>query len=66
MEIIREGDMALYEFRKKRTLQFTCTHCGCVFNADQNEYHDSQYDGVYCYCPCCKELTYPTEKENDI
>lgn len=36
--------------------RFKCTYCGCVFEADKNEYEcGSQYSDFYysCKCPCC-------------
>ena len=40
------------------TKRFTCSHCGCVFEADVDDYEVvyESLDGCYCYaadCPTC-------------
>lgn len=52
VEIIKEGDTG----RLKATKRFQCDECGCVFEADKDEYQsDMQYNTAYfyCKCPCC-------------
>ncbi len=50
MRIIRQG---------VKTVKFICPECGCVFEADEDEYKDigvvfKAY--IYkCKCPCCGE-----------
>ena len=45
--------------------RFTCTGCGCVFEAERGEYtvvgHTAwAYDGMTtkCVCPCCGKMAY--------
>lgn len=48
----------------KETKQFTCKKCGCVFEADRDEYScGTQYnDGYYmCQCPTCGNIAYLDE-----
>lgn len=56
MKIIKAGDLS----RVHRVLRFDCQKCGCVFEANENEYekadcwaqmHDNEE--AYCKCPCC-------------
>ncbi len=52
VKIIKEGDPG----RLKATKRFQCDECGCVFEADKDEYQsDMQYNTAYfyCKCPCC-------------
>lgn len=58
MKIIKDGDKELAERKKKQTKRFECKMCGCIFEADKDEYADTgvQYDFYfYAECPCCKE-----------
>ncbi len=35
------------------TKRFECKTCGCIFEADWDEYtHSSQYNETYYYCKC--------------
>ncbi len=37
--------------------RFKCDYCGCVFDADKDEYkRRTLYGGIYntCKCPCCR------------
>lgn len=60
MKIITPGDP---DARRKKYLKiFTCTLCGCVFEAEAGEYesraagyNETDYVAV---CPCCGENTY--------
>ena len=58
MEIIKQGDLE----RLRKTKEFNCPACGCIFRADQNEYKHSWggYNEEYytCECPTCKRLVY--------
>lgn len=45
----------------KKTKQFICNECGCVFEADKDEYRladqmEAMHDGIeaVCICPYCK------------
>ena len=44
--------------KPETTKRFTCSHCGCVFEADEDDY-ELEFDslnGCYCYvadCPTC-------------
>lgn len=53
MEIIKQGDLECI----KKTKQFNCTSCGCIFRADQKEYEYAgiQYNISYWRhrCPTC-------------
>lgn len=53
MQIIKEGDLN----RLKKSIQFTCKKCGCIFVANKDEYqiHFDQYQGdwIEICCPYC-------------
>ena len=49
----------------KKTKQFTCDECRCVFEADKGEYRfadqmEYMHDGIeaVCVCPHCKSKVY--------
>ena len=55
MKIIKVGNI------DKKTKQFTCDECGCVFEANKGEYRlanqiEALHDGIeaVCICPYCK------------
>lgn len=49
MKIIKEGDPAKLITAKR----FECNKCGCVFEADKDEYKSGmQYNETYFYCKC--------------
>jgi hypothetical protein len=56
MKIIQEGKIPTF------IKTFKCRYCGCVFEAEKNEYkvEHSQYSEVeyIAECPCCKEKVY--------
>ena len=59
MKIIKVGHI------DKKTKQFTCDECGCVFEADKGEYRfadqmEALHDGIeaVCDCPHCKSKVY--------
>lgn len=57
MKIIKEGNKSILSKIKR----FECHDCGCVFEADKNEYQcGEQYNQeyYYCVCPYCKHTTY--------
>lgn len=57
MKIIQQGDMK----KLHNTKRFTCNNCGCIFEADDTEYHtDQQYNQEYYYidCPFCHRPVY--------
>lgn len=62
MKIIVNGDLD----RTKRTIRFTCKSCGCVWEANKDEYtyHCDQRDGEFSYmkCPCCGNVVYGAYK----
>lgn len=49
MNIIKPGEIP------KETIRFSCSYCGCIFEADKGEYETGpQYDpGYTCRCPTC-------------
>lgn len=52
MKIIQDGNLD----KLKEIVRFTCKRCGCVFEAEKNEYKTStQYNETYyiCKCPFC-------------
>ncbi len=52
MKILKEGNLELL----KQTKRFSCSYCGCEFEADKGEYKTTnQYNEYYhsCKCPCC-------------
>ena len=57
IKIIQPGDLD----KLKHTIEFTCKTCGCVFEADKEDYtyQYSQREGCGWYeikCPCCDKL----------
>ena len=64
MKIIKDGNI------DRETKRFTCKKCGCVFEADKDEYRlvtstAHQYDGIeaVCDCPCCDANVYKYKQE---
>jgi len=48
----------------KATKRFECPKCGCVFDADKDDYETgTQYNDVYysCECPMCGVMAYPLD-----
>lgn len=60
VEIIVQGNLD----KIKKTKEFNCLQCGCIFKADNGEYQyaGSQYNESYysCICPCCGNKVYST------
>lgn len=61
MQIIQQGNME----KLKQTKRFTCGACGCIFEADKDEYTVAEYwaamyDNISasCKCPCCGNTAY--------
>ena len=58
MEIVKKGDLD----RLKKTRQFECTRCGCVFKAAHGEYESKQdtRNDIYYLCgwPTCGKTVY--------
>ncbi len=57
MKIIKEGDLN----KLKKIKRFECKECGCIFEAEKNEYKQgSQYNDIYYYCECpfCHKIVY--------
>ena len=57
MKIIKEGDLR----KLKKIKYFECKKCGCIFEAEKDEYKcDSQYNEIYycCACPYCNQMVY--------
>lgn len=56
MKIIKEGII------KHEPKQFECPECGCVFEADENEYSrwNAPMNETYfvAICPCCGESVF--------
>lgn len=67
IKIIKNGDLN----RLYRTIAFTCKACGCVFEADEEDYtyqyiqrEDCEMFGWYeIKCPCCDKWV--TKKDTD-
>lgn len=62
MEIIVQGNLD----KIKKTKEFNCLKCGCVFKANSGEYQYSwsQYNESYysCICPYCGNKVYSTSQ----
>jgi len=57
MKIIKEGDLN----KIKKIRRFKCEKCGCIFEAEEDEYKcGNQYNEIYyyCSCPCCNQTAY--------
>lgn len=57
MKIIKQGDLN----RLKKTVSFECKTCGCIFEADKDEYsiqHQYNHPYVSVTCPCCKDIVH--------
>lgn len=60
MKIVRMGKT------EPTTKRITCEYCGCIFEAEREEYNITSQLGVMhdglqaynCICPCCKKSTY--------
>ena len=62
MKVIKEGNLK----RLKKTKRFECNKCGCIFEADQDEYSVGyQYNEAYymCTCPTCDCTVYLDERK---
>ncbi len=62
MKIIKEGKTK-EELEKilKNTKRFECRTCGCIFEADDDEYEfeeDRIRTTYYCSCPNCKQRAF--------
>ena len=62
MKIIRDGNLD----KLNKVVSFECNDCGCIFEANHNEYEiKSSFSIEYycCECPCCgnRVLTYKGE-----
>ncbi len=58
MTVLKEGDRNRAKMLVLQTRRFECDRCGCVFEANNNEYKSAaQYNDIYyfCKCPCCGE-----------
>lgn len=62
MKIIREGDRGAAYRQEHHIVQFLCDKCGCIWDAEENEYHmvSNGYNEVYaaCNCPTCGKKEY--------
>ena len=57
MKIIIKGDLK----KLKKVKTFDCNFCGCLFEANKDEYKSgSQYNQTYyyCICPFCHNTVY--------
>lgn len=64
MKIIRDGDPETAERnRLLKVVEFTCEECGCVFQANKNEYrffvNQIQGDWYKVDCPYCETTITP-------
>lgn len=62
MKIIKEGKTK-EELEKilKNTKRFECRTCGCIFEANNDEYElqdNLAYSIYYCKCPNCERIAY--------
>lgn len=63
MKIIKQGlPKEEVERIAQATKQFTCERCGCIFEADKDEYsirqcgyNETEY---YCKCPNCGDIAF--------
>lgn len=57
MKVIKQGKTKEeLKAKLKATKRFECKTCGCVFEADEDEYEfeeDYIYSSYYCKCPNC-------------
>lgn len=57
MKIIKEGNLN----KLKKNKRFECKECGCIFEAEKNEYKEGSqynYSYYYCICPYCHQKVY--------
>lgn len=69
MEIIKEGlSYKELEQKRKAVKRFKCDYCGCVFDAEKDEYECKQYNhtelGYCCQCPHCDSIA--REDKNQV
>lgn len=61
MKIIKEGNLDFL----KESKEFTCCKCGCIFEAEKDEYaySGSHYNESYYVstCPCCGTMVYSSD-----
>ena len=66
MKIIKQGlNKEEIDAIRNRTKRFLCNTCGCVFEADKDEYKasvDYQYTTYYCKCPNCNDNAFERMK----
>lgn len=66
MKIIKEGNKEIAMAKRAKLVEFSCPLCGCVWQANKDEYEDgsNQYDGAifYCDCPTCGENIYSSKR----
>lgn len=65
IKVVKEGDPN----RLKASKRFQCDECGCVFEADKDEYQsDMQYNTMYfyCECPCCGKTARPILMREEV
>lgn len=62
MKIIREGDRGAAYRKEHNIVRFLCDKCGCIWEAEETEYHTvcNAYYKVYavCNCPTCGKEEY--------
>ena len=61
MKIIKEGDLR----RLDTTRRFSCSACGCIWEANASEYRkkwDRNDTLIACECPTCKKVSYASAK----
>ena len=57
MKIIKQGDLN----RLDSVRRFTCSTCGCIWDANSREYRkawDRNADVIVCECPTCGRKSY--------
>ncbi len=58
MTVLKEGNCDCAKMLVLKIRRFKCDQCGCVFEANKDEYKSvAQYNDIYyfCKCPCCGE-----------
>ena len=62
VEILREGS----EYTYNKMIRFECEQCGCLFDANKNEYkycgNQIEGDDWKMTCPYCKNTVYSNKK----
>lgn len=67
MKIIKQGKTKeVVEAILRHTKRFKCNTCGCIFEANDDEYEYHMYTDVTCKCPNCGQNARGIEKNETI